>query len=484
MRDGARDWDMYIGGEWVPADDGDRVEFFDPAKGEVAGTIPRGQEADVDRAVAAAAAAAPEWRATPAPERGRLLLRLAAELRDRADEFAALESLNTGGSLGGSRWTVREVAARRFEFFGGLADKVLGDTYSVPGRTHSFTLREPYGVTAHIVPWNGPLWVGTRSIAPALAAGNTLVVKPSAEASLSLLRLAELATECGFPSGVLNVVTGRGSEAGEHLTGHPGVASISFTGSGATGRRIIQRSAERFIPVGLELGGKSPNIVLGDADLDRALQGALWAIFANAGQICVAGSRLLVEDTIHDEFVERLAEMAAKLRLGGPDMEADMGPLISNGQREQVLAHIEAGRETSRLVIGGGVPDAAELAGGYFVEPTIFDRVPPDAAIAREEIFGPVLAVTPVSGVDEAIAVANDSEYGLAAAVWTRNLDAALTVAERLESGQVYVNHYFTIGFELSRTPYKGSGFGHSEGQAAMDQYLRTKVVSVDLSST
>ncbi len=474
-------FDMYIDGRWVPAESGEVLEIWNPATGEVSATVPKGGDADLDVAVESARRGLEAWRATHAAERARVMYRIAHELRARAESFAKIESLNTGGSVQGALHTVKEVCARRFEYYGGLADKILGDTFVAPTSYFAFTLREPKGVTAHIIPWNGPLWTGSRSIAPALAAGNALIVKPAREAPLSLLKLAELAVECGLPPGVMNVITGTGAGMGGAMTKHPGIDAIYFTGSVATGREVMKSASNHFAHTVLELGGKSPNIVFADADIDSALYGALWAIFANAGQICVAGSRLLVQAPIHDEFVERLAELARGLRVGGPSAEADMGPVISQRQKDNVLSYIEAGRSEARLVLGGGVPDDPSLRGGYFLEPTIFDEVPNQSKIAQEEIFGPVLAVTAFDTVDEAVALANDTQYGLASAVWTKDLRAAHDVAQRLEAAQVYVNHYFSSSFEITRTPYKSSGYGHSEGPDAIHEFLNTKSVSINM---
>ncbi len=471
-------FDMFIDGKWQPAADGARMDVYDPATGEVFATAPLGKQADLDAAVESAKRGLKVWRNTHPAERARILFRFALYLREHAQELAEIEAQDTGSSLGGAMWTVNDVCARRFEYYAGIADKVLGDTFVAPGHYFGFTLREPTGVTAHIVPWNGPLWIGSRTIAPALATGNSVIVKPSSEAPLSLLKLAEMAHACGVPDGVFNVVTGSGSEMGDAVTLHPGIDAIYFTGSGFTAKRVLKNAAETFKPAVMELGGKSPNIVFADADMNAALQGALWAIFANAGQICVAGSRLLVEKKIHAEFVDRLAAMARGLKLG---KEADMGPLISARQRDSVLSYIATGQNEARLVAGGSAPGDPGLRGGYYVEPTIFDNVKPSAKIAKEEIFGPVLAVMPFNDLDEAIAIANDTHYGLASAVWTSNVHTAHIVAEQLEAAQVYVNHYFSLAYEVSRTPYKASGFGSSEGPDAIDAYLKTKTVSINL---
>jgi len=473
-------FDMYIHGEWH-AGNGDRVEVVNPATAEPLATVPDGGQADLDRAVESAQDGLAVWRETHPRVRGQVLFRIAEMLKERAQEFAEIYSLNSGGSIGTGLWTMHDVAARRFEYYAGMADKIMGSTFMTPGEFLSYTLREPVGVTGHIVPWNGPLWIGSRTIAPALAAGNSVVVKPSSEAPVTMLKFAELCHDAGLPAGVFNVVTGRGSGIGDLFTRHPGLDGIYFTGSTVTGHRILANAATTNVRTVMELGGKSPNIVFEDADMEAALDGAILAIFANSGQICVAGSRLLVQESIHDEFMVRLVEKAAEITIGPPEADALMGPVITAAQKKSVLGYIEQGKAEAELVIGGGTPDDPALQKGFFVAPTIFDRVPSSASIVQEEIFGPVLAVSTFSDIDEAVALANGTEYGLASAIWTENVKTAHLVAHRIDAGQVYINHYYTAAFEVSRSPYKASGHGVSEGPDAIYEYLNQKAVSIKL---
>ena len=471
---------MYIGGKWHQGS-GPRLEVVNPSTAEPLATIPDGTAADLDAAVASARAGLAVWRETHPRVRTQVLWKIAETIKSRAEEFAKLDGLNLGESLGTGLWTMNDVVARRFEYYAGIADKIRGDSFVTPGRFLSYTLREPIGVTGHIVPWNGPLWIGSRTIAPALAAGNSVVVKPSSEAPITMLKFAELCVDCGLPPGVFNVVTGRGSGIGDLFATHPGFDAIYFTGSTVTGRRIMEMAARNNLRTVMELGGKSPNIVFADADIEAALDGAILAIFANSGQICVAGSRLLVHDSIHDEFVSRLVEKAKAITIGGPEANAMMNPVISAVQKARVLDYIEQGKKVATLVTGGGTPADPKLQRGFFVAPTIFDQVPNDAAIAQEEIFGPVLSVSTFQDFDQAIAMANDTRYGLASAVWTENAKTAHLAAQAIQAAQVFINHYYTAAFEVSRSPYKASGNGMSEGPDAIYEFLNQKSVSVKI---
>ncbi|MBI4415672.1 MAG: aldehyde dehydrogenase, partial [Euryarchaeota archaeon] len=431
---------LFVGGKWIEPSTGQYVHDLDPATNQPIAEVAYGGVEDAKAAVESARAAFdnPEWRGIDPSKRGRFLYQIGQMLRDRFDEFARTESLDVGKPIREAKGDIAFVY-KTFEYWAGLADKIEGETIPVPGNRLNYTLRQPVGVTLHIAPWNYPLTLACRGVAPALAAGNTAVLKPAQVTPLSALLLAEVAEKVGLPPGVLNIVTGPGSTVGQALASHPDVDSITFTGSLETGRQIMAMAAKNVTPVTLELGGKNPNIVFPDADMDKATKGVLFGIYQNAGQMCWAGSRLFVHESVHADFVKKVAERAAKMKLGpGLKEDTQMGPLVSRDHEKTVLSYIELGmREGARLVVGGKKAEDAELRGGNFVLPTIFDDVRPDMRIAREEIFGPVLAAASFKTLDDLLDAANAVEYGLFAGVWTKDLKTAHTMAARLECGMV-----------------------------------------------
>ncbi|PSK89426.1 aldehyde dehydrogenase (NAD+) [Murinocardiopsis flavida] len=466
---------LFIDGQWTPARSAATFATLDPSTEETVARVARGGPADVDDAVRAARAAfaGPCRRMAPV-DRALLLTRAARTLESRAEEFAILETRDTGKPLSLSRSEIRG-CVRYFDYYAGAADKIQGETVPLGPDYLDYTVREPCGVTAHITPWNAPLSMVCRSLAPALAAGNTAVVKPAEQAPLTALALADVLREAGWPAGAYNVVTGFGGEAGAALSGHPGIDSLTFTGSVPTGRAVLRAAGENITPVLLELGGKSPQIVFDDADLDHAADEIAKGIFTNAGQYCDAGSRLLVHTAVHGPLLERLAERTARLRVGPGMDDPDVGPLISAAQRDRVLGYIDAGRSAGAHVVAG----AADFPKGYFVAPTLLDGVRPDMLVAREEIFGPVLAVLTFGGDDEAAELADATDYGLAAGIHTRDVDRALRFARDVRAGYVMVNEYFTGGVE---SPFGGSGhsgYGRERGLAALDNYTRLRNVVV-----
>ena len=475
-------YDHYIAGAWAAPAANRYFATVNPSTGEPFAEIAEGSAEDIDRAVAAARDAWNGWSKVEPRDRGRILHRISTRILEGLDELARLETLDTGIPLRDSELVGRDVAARNFEFYGGLSDKLGGETVPVPGNNVDFTLREPLGVVAAIIPWNSPLYEGSRCIAPALAAGNAVVVKPAEQAMLTVLRLAEIATEAGLPDGVLNVVTGFGPDAGTALAGHPDINGVSFTGSIETGTTVMKLAADHVVPIGLQLGGKSANIVFSDANLDAALMWALYAIFTCSGQICVAGSRLVLHESVHDQFLERLVEATRQLRVGPGLENPDLGPLISEGQLDRVTSYIDIGKqEGASLAVGGSRLTEGNLARGYFVAPTIFSGVKHEMRISQEEIFGPVLSVLSFSDADEALHIANGTQYGLAAGVWTSDLKTAHYMARNLEAGSVYVNRYFPAGLEAPAGAYKRSGFGSVDGAETLRRFTRIKNVVIGL---
>jgi aldehyde dehydrogenase (NAD+)/phenylacetaldehyde dehydrogenase len=476
---------IYVNGERSGAALGGEIETMDPATGSVLATIAAGTGVDVDRAVAAANAALPGWRAMSPAARGRILIQLGALIEEHSEELAILETLDNGKPINESRYLDVNLAAPTWTYFGGWSTKLAGQTLPVSppvGEAFVYTRREPLGVIGAIVPWNFPLLITTWKLAPALAAGNTVVLKPSELTSLTALRLAELASEAGLPPGVLNVVTGYGPEAGQALIEHPGVAKITFTGSTATGRRIVSASAASLKKLTLELGGKSANIVFPDADMAAAAQGALTAIFTNQGQVCCAGTRLFVHRDAHDAFVEELAAAARGIHLGhGLAEDTDMGPLISPNQLSRVQSYVNAGVEEGATLVCGGDQPGGDLRNGSFLNPTVFTDVRDDMAIASEEIFGPVLSVLRFDDEAEVVARANSSEYGLAAGVWTSDLKRGHRVAHSLEAGTVWLNMYNMLDAAAPFGGYKQSGYGRDLGEESLLSYTQTKAVWVNL---
>jgi acyl-CoA reductase-like NAD-dependent aldehyde dehydrogenase len=474
---------LFIDNEWRPSASGATMEVVNPATEEVIADVPSADAADVDAAVAAARAALDgDWGRMGARERGRLVRKLADRLLARADEVARLETLHNGKPITESRKIEIPMAVECFEYYAGWADKVLGETIPVKGNHLAYTLREPVGVVAAIVPWNFPLLLAAWKVAPALACGNTVILKPASQTPLTALALGDLAIEAGLPPGVLNVITGPGSTVGQAIVEHPGIDKIAFTGDTSTGRSIMRTAAGTLKRITLELGGKSPNIVLPDADIDAAVRGATIGIFYGKGEVCAAGSRLLVDRSIKDELIDKLAARTRKMVPGDPmDPATRFGAIASRKQLETVLRYIDAGRREGATLVAGGERADIGTGRGYFVQPTVFADVRPEMTISREEIFGPVLAAIDFADLDEAISRANDTPYGLAAGVWTRDIKKAHYVARKLQAGTVWVNTYNVYDAAAPFGGYKQSGFGRELSGHALEHYTQVKTVWIDL---
>ncbi len=475
------EYKTYIAGRWVDAASGERFESDDPFTGKPWALIPRCSADDVDRAVRAAHTAftSGEWPALTPSRRGALLRTLGDLVSERSQFLAEIE-VRDNGKLIAEMKTVTAYMAQWYHYYGGLADKVEGAVIPTDKPdTFNYTRYEPLGVVAAIVPWNSPLFLTTWKLAPALAAGNTIVIKPSEFTSASLLEFMKLVEQAGIPPGVVNVVTGFGPEVGMPLVEHPLVAKVAFTGSDSTGQRVYEAAARGMKRVSLELGGKSPNIVFDDAHLDNAVKGVVSGIFAATGQTCVAGSRLLVQQSIHDQFVEKLVALARTAKMGNPmNLDTQVGPITNRPQLDKVLNYIEIAKaEGATPLLGGKRASGPECGDGWFVEPTIFGGVRNRMRIAQEEVFGPVLAVIPFKDEDEAIALGNDVAYGLAAGVWTENMRRALLMAERLQAGTVWINTYRAVSYLSPFGGYKRSGIGRESGPEMIKEYLQVKSV-------
>ncbi len=472
---------MYINGEFVESKRGAWFPVYDPSTEEIMAEVPDADGADIDRAVAAARAAFDDgpWPATTAQERGRILLRLAEKIRKETPALAELEARNSGKPIVEAEYDIADVSTC-FEYYGGLATKVVGHVNPVPDNALSLSLREPVGVAGQIIPWNYPLLMAAWKLAPAIAAGCTCVLKPAEQTPLTALMMAEWLAEVGLPPGVVNIVTGFGETAGAPLVKHPDVNKVAFTGSAEVGKVILRSAADSIKRVTLELGGKSPNIFFADADFEAAIDGALFGVFINQGEVCSAGSRILVEKSIYSKFVEAMAAKAKTIKLGPPlQRETKMGPLVSKEQYERVRSYQEIGKKEAKLAVGGDRPPGFDR--GYYVAPTIFYDVSNSARIAREEIFGPVASVIPFANEAEAIRIANDTPYGLAAAVWSRDIFKAFRVVKALRAGIVWVNHMQPTYVEAPWGGYKQSGFGRELGPWGIEEYLETKQVHINL---
>lgn len=476
-------YSFFLNGKWTGSSE--NFDLVNPASGEPIGRVPRGTREDANEAVEVARKAfeAPAWHEMEQTKRGKILIQIATLLREHFDEISKLETLNQGKPLRESKADVAW-AIRALEYWGGAADKMQGETIPVTPNRVTYTLREPMGVTAHIIPWNYPLALATRSLAPALAAGNTVVAKPAELTPLTVLRIAEFAQKSGLPDGVLNVITGSGAVVGRALVSNSNVDGITFTGSTETGKQIMEVAAKNVTPVLLELGGKNPNIIFPDADLQRAVQMAKYAIFTNAGQMCWAGSRLFLHEAIYEKFLEELKRQTEQMRMGpGLEDKTELGPLVSKDQQERVMGYIKSGLdEGAKLVTGGQPPENPGLRKGFFLQPTIFTDVKPTMRIACDEIFGPVLAIFRFSKIEDVVSLANETQFGLYAGVWTNDFKVAHRLVRELQAGVVAVNDYLVAYPQTPFGGYKDSGIGYESGLQAINHYTRIKSVTMNVS--
>ncbi len=479
-----KSYQMLIDGEWVKAGSGKTFDVLNPATGAVMAKCPEASDHDVDRAVRAARRAFDEgWRDVTAQERGRILLRLAERMRKELPRLAEIETKNSGKPLTESEYDLTDVATC-FEYYGGLATKLHGEVMNVPDNAISMAMREPLGVAGQIIPWNYPLLMAAWKLAPAICAGCTMVIKPAEQTPLTLLEFAKFFADAGLPKGVVNVVTGFG-ETGAAIVAHKDVDKIAFTGSMEVGRIIMRSAAETLKKVGLELGGKSPNIFFADADFEAAVDGALFGVFVNQGEVCSAGSRVLIQKPIYKKMLDAMVAKAKTIKLGdGMDRATKMGPVVSREQMERILKYQAIGKQEAKLAVGGGRPTQKDLQKGFYVQPTIFYDVKNSARIAQEEIFGPVMSVIPFDKEEDALRIANDTPYGLAAAVWSRDIFKCMRMVKRLQAGIVWVNHMQPTYVEAPWGGYKMSGIGRELGPWGAEEYMQVKQVHINLNET
>ncbi len=481
-----RRYQLFIGGQWVEAESGRTFASVNPATGETLAEVAEADAPDIDKAVQAARRAFEgKWSKVSARDRGRLLYKLAQLVESRAKELAELETMDNGKPIREALYVDLPEVIEHFEYFAGMATKIEGETIPVPGRMFNYTLREPLGVCGAIIPWNYPLVMAAWKLAPALAAGNTVVLKPAEQTPVTALELGKLIQEAGFPEGVVNIVPGFGERAGAALASHPGVDKIAFTGSTEVGKKIARAAAENLTKVSLELGGKAPNIIFADADMEQAVNGALMGIFFNQGQVCTAGSRIFLDERIKDEFLARFRERAEQIRIGDPlDKQTQMGPQVSEEQLNKVKYYVAVARQEGATLVTGGEPPALSgpLAHGYFFRPTIFTDVKNEMRVAQEEIFGPVAAVITFKDEDELIQQANQTIYGLSAGIWTRDVTRAHRLAREIRAGVIWINTYNIFNAASPFGGYKQSGYGREMGKHAIELYTQVKSVWIDLS--
>lgn len=474
---------MYVNGEWKESVSKETIQVINPANSKPMYEVPRGDKEDINLAMKAAREAfdSKKWQAFKPHERGRILYEVAQAIREEKEEIAEMETLDTGKPITQGRSDV-EAAARYFEYYAGVADKILGETIPIEPGILDYTVREPVGVTGHIVPWNYPIQIMSRSIGAAIATGNAAVVKPAEDTPATALKLAAIFEKTDLPKGILNVVTGYGREAGAALPDHPDVDQITFTGSLETGTAVMNAASRHVTPVTLELGGKSPNIVFEDCDHEEALNWVVNSIIQNAGQTCSAGSRLLIQSSIHDEFVDKVCERMRALVIGPGMTDSDIGPILSKKQFNRIESFMDLARNEAKILTGGKRAEVKGSKDGFYFQPTVLDHVDPDSRLAQEEIFGPVLTVFPFDNEEEALRLANHTPYGLVTGIWTKDISRAHHLAEKVKAGQIFINNYGAGGgIQMPFGGYKKSGFGREKGLEALRNYTQVKNVAIKM---